>query len=177
LPGPRLSALLLLIAGLPALAAGPPLPPKPAKYVTDLAGVLPAGRAAALNEKLAAFERETSNQVLVYIDRKIPEGTTLEELSSRTIREWGVGQKGKSNGVIFFLFTEDRKMRLEVGYGLEGALPDARAHRISDEIFKPLLKTGDTAGAMDSGTDAIFAALRGEPYKGTGRTAAETRKH
>jgi uncharacterized protein len=139
--------------------------------------VLPAGRAAALNEKLAAFERETSNQVLVYIDRKISEGTTLEELSSRAIREWGVGQKGKANGVIFFLFTEDRKMRLEVGYGLEGALPDARAHRINDEVFKPLLKTGDTAGAMDAGTDAIFAALRGEPHKGTGRTAAETRKH
>jgi uncharacterized protein len=86
-----------------------------------------------------------------------------------------VGQKGTSNGVAFFLFTEDRRMRMEVGYGLEGALPDARAHRIDAEIIAPLLRAGDVAGALDAGTDAILAAVRGEPYKGTGRTAAERR--
>lgn len=172
----RVAAFLLLALALPPLAARPPLPPKPTKYVTDLAGALPAGRADTLNEKLAAFERGTSNQVLVYIGRRIPEVTTLEELSSRAIHDWEVGQKGRSNGVIFFLFTEDRKLRLEVGYGLEGALPDARAHRINDEVVKPLLKSGDTPGAIEAGTDAILAALRGEPYKGTGRTAAETKK-
>ena len=67
-------------------------------------------------------------------------------------------------------------MRMEVGYGLEGALPDARAHRIDSEIIAPLLKAGDVAGALDAGADAIFAAARGEPYKGTGRTAAEARR-
>ncbi|HVO51228.1 MAG TPA: TPM domain-containing protein [Thermoanaerobaculia bacterium] len=160
-----------------ASAAPPPVPPRPAKYVTDSAGVLAPDRAAALNEKLAAFERETSNQVIFWIDRRVPEGTTLEEFANRCAHEWGVGQKGKSNGVTFFLFTEDRKMRMEVGYGLEGAIPDARAHRIDTEIIGPLLKAGDVAGALDAGADAIFAAARGEPYKGTGRTAAETRRN
>ncbi len=160
-----------------SIAAPPPVPPRPAKYVTDLAGALPADRAAALNEKLAAFERETSNQVIFWVDRKVPEGTTLEEFANRCAHEWGVGQKGKSNGVTFFLFTEDRKMRMEVGYGLEGALPDARAHRIDSEIIAPLLKDGDVEGALDAGADAIFAAVRGEPYKGTGRTAAETHRN
>lgn len=169
-------ALLLVTYPFRAAAGAPPLPPKPTKYVTDLAGALPAERAAALNEKLAAFERETSSQVLVYVDSRIPEGTTLEEFSSRAIREWGVGQKGKSNGAIFFLFTGDRKMRLEVGYGLEGALPDVLAHRIDDEVFKPRLQAGDTAGAMDAGTDAILGVLRGEPYQGTWKTVAESRK-
>ena len=167
--------LFLFLHGA-AFAAAPPVPPKPSKYVTDLAGVLPAFRADRLNEKLAAFERETSSQVLLYVDRKVPDGTTLEEFANRAFRAWGVGQKGKSNGVVFFLFTDERRMRMEVGYGLEGALPDARAHRIDAEIIAPLLKSGDVAGALDAGAEAIFAAARGEPYKGTGRTVAQTRR-
>jgi uncharacterized protein len=144
--------------------------------VTDLAGVFPAERAARLNEKLAVFERDSSNQILVYVDRKVPDGTTLEEFANRAFHAWGVGQEGKSNGVVFFMFTDDRRMRTEVGYGLEGALPDARAHRINSEIIAPLLKAGDVPAALEAGTDAILAAVRGEPYKGTGRTAAETRR-
>jgi uncharacterized protein len=167
---------LLLFAPSAARGAAPPVPPKPATYVTDNAGVLAAPAANRLNEKLATFERETSNQVIFWIDRRVPEGTTLEEFANRCVHTWGVGQKGKSNGVAFFLFTDDRKMRMEVGYGLEGAIPDARAHRIDSEIIAPLLKAGDVAGALDAGADAIFAAARGEPYKGTGRTAAERRR-
>ena len=83
--------------------------------------------------------------MIFWVDRKVPEGTTLEEFANRCFHEWGVGQKGKSNGVAFFLFTDDRKMRMEVGYGLEGAIPDARAHRIDSEIIAPLLKAGDVA--------------------------------
>jgi uncharacterized protein len=175
----RVRAALFLAAVALALsgrAEPPPAPPRPGKYVTDLAGAIPADRASALNEKLAGFERETSSQVLVYVDRKVPEGTTLEEFANRAFHAWGVGQKGKSNGVVFFLFTDERRIRMEVGYGLEGALPDARAHRIDSEIIAPLLKAGDVAGALDAGTDAILAAARGEPYKGTGRTAAESRR-
>jgi uncharacterized protein len=135
-----------------------------------------APAANRLNEKLAAFERETSNQVVFWIDRRVPEGTTLEEFANRCVHEWGVGRKGTSNGVAFFLFTDERRMRMEVGYGLEGAIPDARAHRIDSEIIAPLLKEGDVGAALDAGADAIFAAVRGEPYKGTGRTAAENRR-
>ena len=152
---PSLFLSIFLFAPGAARGAAPPVPAKPSKYVTDNAGVLSSPAAARLNEKLAAFERATSNQVLFWIDRRVPEGTTLEEFTNRCFHEWGVGQKGKSNGVAFFLFTDERKMRMEVGYGLEGALPDARAHRIDSEIIAPLLKAGD---------------------KGTGRTAAEARR-
>src|SRR5947208_12755487 len=98
------------------------LPAKPDRYVNDHAHVLPAGRAEAIDAKLKSFEQSTSNQIIVYIDRKVPNGTTLEEMSSQAVREWGVGQKDKKNGAILFLFTEDRKMRIEVGYGLEGSI-------------------------------------------------------
>jgi uncharacterized protein len=170
-----LSFFVFLLPGA-ARCAAPPVPPKPAKYLTDNAGVVSAPAADRLNEKLAAFERETSNQVIFWIDRRVPDGTTLEEFANRCVHEWGVGQKGTSNGVAFFLFTDERRMRMEVGYGLEGAIPDARAHRIDTEIIGPLLKAGDVAGGLDAGADAIFAAVRGEPYKGTGKTAAETRR-
>jgi len=174
----RSAALVATAFGFAAVAAvaAPAAPsiPRPERYVTDQAGVLPADRAAALNEKLAAFERQTSDQVLVYVDHRLPEGTTLEELAVGSLRAWGVGQKGKSNGVLFLVFTDDRKMRIEVGYGLEGALPDARAHRITDEIVKPRFRGGDFAGGIEAGADAILASVRGEPFVGSGKTAAES---
>src|SRR5215831_20457228 len=106
------------------------IPAAPDRYVTDRAGVLSADRAEALNSRLEQFERETSDQILVWVDRKIPEGFTLEDFTVRAAQKWGVGQKKIDNGVILFVFTEDRKMRIEVGYGLEGVLPDVTAHRI-----------------------------------------------
>ena len=171
----RSLGLVWLLLALPLAGEAPALP-KPARYVTDTAGVVPSDRAAALNEKLAAFERETSDQILVYVADRVPEGTTLEELGARSMREWGVGQKGKSNGVVFFVFPGDRKMRIEVGYGLEGAIPDARAHRITDEVVKPFFQHGDYAGGIEAGADALLSAARGEPFAGTGKTVAERRR-
>lgn len=151
-----------------------PLPPRPAQYVTDSAGVLDAARARALNEKLAEFERRTSDQVLVYIAPELPAGTTLEEMGAEAIKTWGVGQKGKDNGAILFLFINDRKMRIEVGYGLEGALTDAKSKDILSTVLKPHLKDGDYTGAVEDGTNAILATIAGEPYAGTGRTVAQS---
>ena len=171
-------ALLALVSGwaIPgsALAGPSPVPPKPDRYVTDLAGVLPAERASVLNEKLAAFERETSAQILVYVAPKVPEGTTIEELGAAAIRAWGVGQKGKSNGLVFFVFPSDRAMRIATGYGLEGAVPDVTAKRIQSEVVKPFFLKGDYAGGIEAGVDALLSAARGEGEKGTGRTAAES---
>lgn len=172
----RLILLLLGCALVRSLGAEAPALARPTKYVTDLAGVFPPERAAALNEKLAAFERTSSTQILVYTAARVPEGTTMEELASRALRDWGVGQKGRSNGVIFFVFPTDRKMRIEVGYGLEGALPDARTHRITDEVVKPRFRAGDFPGGIEAGVDALLSAARGEPLAGNGRTAAEARR-
>src|SRR5689334_22122039 len=121
------------------------LPPKPARYVTDNAGVLGPARADALNAKLAQFERDTSNQVLVYIDRDLPADTTIEEMGADAIHRWGVGQKGKDNGAILFVFTNPKKLRIEVGYGLEATLTDAKSKRITSTVIKPRFKQGDLA--------------------------------
>ena len=163
----------LWVASLFLLGAAPVLE-KPEGYATDRAGVIPAERLAALNDSLAAFERETSNQIVVYVDRRLPEDTTLEELATDTFRRWGIGQKDRANGVLFLVFVDDRAMRVEVGYGLEGAIPDARAKRITGEVVRPLFKKGDYAGGIEAGAQALMAAARGEGHAGTGRTVAET---
>jgi uncharacterized protein len=151
------------------------VPPKPATYVTDKQGVLDATRVHALNEKLAQFERDTSNQVLVYVDRSLPTDTTIEQFANDAMHQWGVGQKGKDNGAVLFLFTGDRKMRIEVGYGLEGVLTDAKSKEITSTIIKPRLKAADYDGAVGQGVDGILAVVRGEGLKGTGQTAHEAK--
>jgi len=163
-------AATLLAAGKEDL-----LPPKPTRYVTDRAGVLPADRAEQLNARLEKFEEETSNQLLVWIERSVPENFALEEFTVAAARKWAVGQAGKNNGVVLFVFPGDRKMRIEVGYGLEGVLPDALAHRIQEEEILPRFREGDYPGGVEAGCAAIIAATKGE-YKGSGSTVARQRQ-
>jgi uncharacterized protein len=175
--GSRGAILLLLaaVAATPAFAQRSieeQLPPKPDRYVTDRAGILPADRADALNRKLEQFERETSNQVLVWIDRKIPENFVLEDFADRAFQKWRVGQEKQDNGAVLFVFVDDRKVRIEVGYGLEGVLPDVTAKRIIDNEIVPRFRQNDYPGGIESGVDAIIAATKGE-YKGTGTTVDE----
>lgn len=149
------------------------VPPRPARYVTDNAGVLDAARASAVNEKLAQFERETSDQLLVYVDRKLPADTTLEEFANESFHQWRVGQKGKDNGAILFIFIDDRKIRIEVGYGLEPTLTDAKSKQITSTVIKPKLQEGDYTAAVEQGADAIMTVARGGEFKGAGQTVAE----
>ncbi|MET0555474.1 MAG: TPM domain-containing protein [Vicinamibacteria bacterium] len=169
----RRAVLALALSFVPSLASAAfAPPPRPERYVTDRAGILDDSRRKALNERLAQFERETSNQVLVYVDRKLPADVTLEEFANRTFRAWKVGQKDKDNGVVFFAFVDDRKMRIEVGYGLEGAIPDARAKQITSGVVVPAFKKGDYAAGVEGAADALMKAARGE-HQGTGKTVAE----
>ncbi len=171
-----LAALAVLLAGV-ALADryDAQIPEKPQRYVTDRAGVFGPGEAEALNAKLEQFERDTSDQILVWVDRKLPEGFTLEDFTVRAGQKWGAGRKKEDNGAILFVFTEDRKVRIETGYGLEGAIPDAIAKRIIDEEIVPRFRAGDYPGGIDAGAGAMMAAARGE-YRGTGRTVDEGRR-
>jgi uncharacterized protein len=158
-------AAAALAAALPLLAAIP-LPPAPTRYVTDAANVIPDDREAALNAKLAQHERETSNQLIVYVDRAVPAGTTIEEMGAEAIRTWGVGQAKTDNGAILFLFIDDRQSRIEVGYGLEGTLTDAASKRILVDL-RPLLASADYAGAAELGANRIIetiAAPRPDAY-------------
>jgi len=150
-----------------------PLPSKPTHYVTDNAGALSSDTAGKLDQKLKAFEQRTSDQVLVYVDKKVPDGTTLEEMGAQAIRDWSVGQAKKDNGVILFVFTDDHKMRIEVGYGLEGSLTDAKSKLITSTIMKPRLQSGDYNGAVEHGVEAILNTIGGESYAGNGHSVAE----
>ena len=162
-------AVLILTAAV--VFAAVQVPPKPTRYVTDGAGVL-GSRTEAINSQLEQFERETSNQIIVWTSPHVPEDTTLEEFTVAAARAWQVGQAGKNNGAVLFVFPEDHKMRIEVGYGLEGSLPDATAHRIQEEEILPRFRSGDYAGGVEAGVTAMIAATKGE-YKGSGRTVAE----
>jgi uncharacterized protein len=164
-----------MISFVIALLVAVAVPPKPAAYVTDKTGVLDTARVHALNEKLAQFERDTSNQVLVYVDRDLPADSTIEQFANDAMHQWGVGQKGKDNGAVLFLFTGNRKMRIEVGYGLESVLTDAKARDITSTIIRPRLKAADYNGAVEQGADAMLAVIRGENLKGTGQTAHEAK--
>jgi uncharacterized protein len=140
--------------------------------VTDKAGALSAGTAASLEQRLESFEKETSNQFLVYTERAVPEGTTLEEYTVACAQAWKAGQTQRKNGMILFVFPGSRKVRLEVGYGLEGAMPDALARRVLDEQVLPRVRTGDYDGGISAGVEAAIAATKGE-YKGSGTTQAK----
>ncbi len=149
--------------------AQPSLPPTPERYVYDRANLLTSKTQAQLNQRLADFERESSSQVVVWIEPQLPPGTTLEEYVNRAFQEWKIGQKGKDNGVLLAVFPEDRKMRIETGYGLEAVLPDALAGRIIEQEMAPAFRKQEFDQGVTAGVEAILAATRGE-YRGTGRT-------
>ncbi len=146
------------------MLAATPLPPKPARWVTDEAGVLSPQVAAAIDQKLAAFEKQQGSQVLVAIFRRLPPDEALEDWTQRVAESWGAGRKKEDDGVVLFAFVDDRALRIEVGYGLEGALTDLESKVILDQVLIPHLRQGDWDGGMTAATDAILKAIRGE-YK------------
>ncbi len=167
----------LFLAGLFAfllipLRAAEVIPPPPKAYFTDDAGVVRPDVAARLNAELEQFERATSNQILVVVEPKMRSDSSIEDYTVRVAQAWHAGQKGRDNGAILFVFVQDRKMFIQVGYGLEGAIPDFLAHRIIEDDIKPRFKAGDYSGGLEAGVHAMMAAAKGE-YKGTGRTARE----
>ena len=167
----RLICAGLFFLCLLASASGA-LPPKPEHYVEDKAGILSPAAKAALNSKLEQFERDSSNQVLVATFSDVPADYQMEDFTQRTAEAWGVGQKKNDNGVVLFLFPGSHKIRIEVGYGLEGAIPDAVAKRIIQSEIVPAFRAGDFDGGVTRGVAAILAAAKGD-YHGTGRTGTE----
>jgi uncharacterized protein len=172
-PGARarstIAALILIVT--PALVAET-IASKPERYFNDYAGVVSPGVAERLNTQLAQFERDTSDQVVVAVYRKMESDSSIDDYTQRVAQAWGVGQADRRNGVVLFVFVDDRKMFIQVGYGLEGALPDVTAFDITERHIKPKFRTGDYEGGLVTGVDLICKAIRGE-YKGSGRTNAE----
>jgi uncharacterized protein len=170
----RLCVILVLVFGF-RLLADEVIPPRPAAYFNDYAHVVSAGTAAQLNQTLEDFERQSSDQIMVAVFPKMQSDSSVEDYTVRVARSWQAGQKGKNNGAVLFVFKQDHKMFLQVGYGLEGVLPDALCKRIIDEQITPRFKAGDFDGGLTAGVQAVIAAAKGE-YKGTGTTVAEARQ-
>jgi uncharacterized protein len=150
------------------------IPPKPAAYFNDYAGVISKDAANRFNEQLAQFERDTSNQVVVAVFPKMQSDSDVADYAQRIAEAWGVGSKAQRNGVALFVFIADRKASIQVGYGLEGVLPDITAFDIRQNHINPHFRNGDYEGGLAEGIDSIFKAIRGE-YKGTGKTVLERR--
>jgi uncharacterized protein len=150
------------------------IPPKPDRYFNDYAGVVSKEAALRFNEQLAQFERETSNQVVVAVFPKMQSESDLADYGQRIAQSWGVGSKAQRNGVVLLVFIADRKVSIQVGYGLEGALPDITAYDIREHHINPHFRRGDYEGGFAEGIDSICKAIRGE-YTGSGETDLEKR--
>lgn len=116
---------------------------------------------ARLEAQLAAFEQETTHQIAVLTVPSL-EGEPIEAFSLRVAEAWKLGQKGLDNGILLLVAAQDRQARIEVGYGLEGAVPDAIAKRVLEDVIFPRFRAGDPAGGIEAGVAALMRAARGE---------------
>lgn len=156
--------LVFGVLALGALSHAEVVPPSPARYFNDYTGIVSQSAADQFNRDLRQFEAETSNQVVVAIFPKMESDDDVAAYTQRVFDSWAVGQKDKRNGVVLFVFVEDRKMFIQVGYGLEGALPDVSAFNITEYQIKPKFSAGDYEGGLRVGIDAICKAIAVE-YK------------
>ena len=167
---PRGCVVLTLLLALiqTSIASALDVPPLRGR-VNDYAGLMAADRAHSLEERLARFEQETGYQIAVL---SIPalEGEDLEGFSIKVADTWKIGKKGFDNGVILLVVKNDRKLRIEVGYGLEGVLPDAIASRIIREVIIPLFRANDYPGGIEAGIEAILKVTSGERLLEAART-------
>lgn len=171
----RVTLLALMTAAawpLSASAQGFTIPPTPDHYVTDNASALSDDTRGSLENELQAYERATGHQVILWIGRTtgvVP----LETWTGETADHWKVGRRGHDDGAVLFLFMADRKVRIEVGYGLESSLTDADSHRIISDVIVPRMKAGDTDGAVSSGVAAMLTTIT-PGYNGVTPPPAET---
>lgn len=147
-----------------ALAIEEVIPPPPRQYFNDEAGVVSPEEAARLNQQLAEYEKATTNQIVVAIYPKMLSPSSIEDYTVRVAEKWGVGQKGRDNGAVLFVFIENRKVYIQVGYGLEGVLTDYLCHQIIQNEIIPSFKEGNFTEGIVKGTEALMAAAKDE-YK------------
>ena len=160
-PGPNLFLLLLFLFALCARAQDVVPVPKLGARVTDQTGSLTAAERTALEEKLRAFEAARGSQVAVLLVPTIG-NEAIEDFAGRVADSWQLGRKGVDDGVLFVVAKQERKLRIHTGRGVQGTLTDALSKRIVADIVAPRFRTGDFAGGIDAGVDAIMKAIEGE---------------
>ncbi len=145
-------------------------PGKPTGLVNDFAGVLQPSERQALEAKLTNFKESSGDEVTVVTLKNLG-GDTVENYASELFKEWGIGQKGKDNGILFLVAVDDHVMRIEVGYGFEGALTDAQSYWIEQSIAVPAFKNNNFYSGIDGVTNKIISAIQGEVIPSEDRNA------
>ena len=156
---------ILLLFSISVNSQDIPDPMSPPRLVNDFAGILNANQVRHLEQKLVMFDDSSSSQIVVLIVKSL-NGLTKEEFADRVGEKWGVGQKGKNNGVVVLVKpkygNEAGKARISVGYGLEGAIPDAISKRIVENEMVPYFKAGDYFTGIDKATSTLISLAKGE---------------
>ena len=153
----RLLSTALIWAGLP-YAAETPIPEAPTQWVTDTANFLSPDTVSALNARLSQYEQRTGHQMIVYIAPTTGDAP-IEDWAVRAFAKWKIGRKGLDDGLALFIFPQDRRMRIEVGYGLEPVIPDAIASRVINDVMAPRLQAGQRDQAVTAAIDELTATV------------------
>jgi uncharacterized protein len=156
----RVVALAALLAGA-AARAETPIPPPPTDWVTDRAAFLSPAAVSELDGRLAGYAQASGHQILVYIDHTTGD-VPIEDWAVKAFERWKVGRKGIDDGLVLFIFKEDHRLRIEVGYGLEDRVPDLLASRIINDDMVPRIRAGDDDGAVRTGVERLIQTIGGE---------------
>lgn len=167
-----LALCLLLVLGLAWGKAFSQIPnaPNPPRLVNDLAQVMSSGEVDALEEKLRRYNDSTSTQIAIVTVQSLG-GYDVQQFAHELAEKWGIGQKGKNNGILILAAIEDHKMTIQTGYGVEDRVPDAYAKRIISNQMRPAFKQSEFYAGFDQAVDQLFAMLtgayKGDPNEGT----------
>ena len=159
----RLLLCLSLLLSLAARAQTVPPRPNPPRLVNDLAGLLQPQEVAALEQKLVAYNDSTSSQIAVVTVPSL-DGNDLADYAQKLYESWGIGRKGKNNGILVLVAAKEHEARIQTGYGLEGAVPDALAKRIISNTLVPAFRQNAYYAGLDRATDQLISLAKGE-YK------------
>lgn len=165
------AGLLACGAALAAAAPTASIPPSPARWATDEAEFLSPAVRTEIDSRLEAFERETGRQILLYISPTTG-GMPIEDYAARSFAAWKVGRKGLDDGLVLFVFPNDRMIRIEVGYGLEETVPDAVAGRVINNILVPGIERGDPDGGVREAVSELLDVISGRASPGAEKAAA-----
>ena len=153
--------ILFLVSAALLFAAETPIPPSPTEWVTDTANFLSPETVRSLDARLAAYNQATGHQLIVYIAPTTGDAP-IEDWAVRAFAKWKVGRKGLDDGLALFIMAQDRKMRIEVGYGLEPVVPDAIASRIINEVMAPRIQAGHPDDAVTAAIESLTGVIGGQ---------------
>jgi uncharacterized protein len=152
---------IVLVSAALLYAAETPIPPSPTEWVTDNANFLSPEAVRSLDARLAAYEQATGHQLIVYIARTTGDDP-IDDWAVHAFAKWKVGRKGLDDGLALFIMSQDRKMRIEVGYGLEAVVPDAIASRVINEVMAPRIQAGHNDDAVTAAIDSLTQTIGGQ---------------